>query len=123
MAEPISHNPDAEEEAVVRRIRDQNDAFAELDRMPRTHTVQGPVSVVVHGERFVVPLTVKDVRAALADELRPVFDSEIDTAPPNMAGRLIRKWALEVIPGDAIDRVDVLLRAEQRAYGLGTAAA
>ncbi|MFJ2217786.1 hypothetical protein ACIQVO_36810 [Streptomyces sp. NPDC101062] len=27
-----------------------------------------------------------------------------------MADRFIRKWALEVVPGDAIDRVDVLLR-------------
>ncbi|MFE2943775.1 hypothetical protein ACFXKG_32690 [Streptomyces sp. NPDC059255] len=70
-----------------------------------------------------MPLTVKDVRAALPDEVRPVFDSEIDTAPPHMAGGLIRTWALEVIPGDALDRVDVLLRAEQQAYGLGTDAA
>ncbi|MFC9425717.1 hypothetical protein [Streptomyces sp. NPDC056987] len=85
--------------------------------------VPGQLTVVVQGERFVVPLTVKDVRAALPDEVRPVFDSGIDTAPPNMAGRFIRTWALEVIPRDAIDRVDVLLRAEQQAYGPGTAPA
>ncbi|MFE4177473.1 hypothetical protein ACFRR7_36465 [Streptomyces sp. NPDC056909] len=114
---------DAEEEAVVQRLKAQNDAFAELDRQPRTYAVHGPVRVKVHGETFDVPLTVKDVRAALPEDLRAAFDGEIDAAPPAMAGRLIRKWALEAIPGDAIDRVDVLLRAEQLAAGLGTAAA
>ncbi|MFB7275444.1 hypothetical protein [Streptomyces sp. NPDC056244] len=115
--------PDAEEEAVVARIKAQDAAFAELDRQPRPYTLRGPVRVEVHGERFEVPLTVRDVRAALPENLRTAFDDEINGAPPAMAGRLIRKWALEVIPGDALDRVDVLLRAEQVAAGLGTAAA
>ncbi|KIF72764.1 hypothetical protein QR77_41565 [Streptomyces sp. 150FB] len=123
MAEPTLHEPDPEEEATVRRLQAQNEAFAELDRQSRPRTVPGPVTVAVHGEWFVVPLTVKDVRTALPDELRAEFEAEIDAAPPNMVGRLIRKWALEVIPGDAIDRVDVLLRAEQQAAGIGTAAA
>ncbi|WP_405983294.1 hypothetical protein [Streptomyces sp. NBC_00872] len=115
--------PDTEEEAVVARIKAQDAAFAELDRQHRTYAVRGPIRVEVHGERYKVPLTVRDVRAALPAELRTAFDDEIDGAPPAVTGRLIRKWALETIPGDAIDRVDVLLRAEQLAAGLGTAAA
>ncbi|MEU5161222.1 hypothetical protein AB0G74_16670 [Streptomyces sp. NPDC020875] len=122
MAEPVSTVPDPEEEAVVERIRAQQAAFAELDREPRP-PVAGPVTVDVHGERFVVPLTVGDVRSALSAELRPVFDGEIAAASPATVGRLVRKWALEVIPGDELDRVDVLLLAERQAAGLGTAAA
>ncbi|GAA2258696.1 hypothetical protein GCM10010232_56420 [Streptomyces amakusaensis] len=124
MAEPVPYTPDLEdeEEAVVQRIRAQQAGFAELDREPRPD-VPGPVTVDVHGERFVVPLTVGDVRAALSAELRPLFDGEIAAAAPATVGPLVRKWALEVIPGDELDRVDVLLRAERQAAGLGTAAA
>ncbi|MEV0037818.1 hypothetical protein [Streptomyces sp. NPDC050804] len=89
--------PDAEEEAVVARIQAQDAAFAELDRQHRTYAVRGPIRVEVHGERYEVPLTVRDVRAALPAELRTAFDDEIDGAPPAVTGRLIRKWALETI--------------------------
>ncbi|MFI1016579.1 hypothetical protein [Streptomyces sp. NPDC020965] len=121
MAEPVPSDPD--EEAVVRRIRAQNAAFAELDRTPRAHPPSGPVTVSVHGEVFTVPLTVEDVRTALPEPLRTEFDDEIAAAPRTVAARVIRRWALETIPGDALDRVDVLLRAEQRAARPGTAAA
>ncbi|MFE4830732.1 hypothetical protein [Streptomyces sp. NPDC056672] len=57
--------PDTEEEAVVARIQAQDAAFAELDRQHRTYTVRGPIRVEVHSERFEVPLTVRDVQAAL----------------------------------------------------------
>ncbi|GAA1157602.1 hypothetical protein GCM10009654_11970 [Streptomyces hebeiensis] len=122
MAESIPADPD--EDDAVRRVREQNAAFAELDRAPAPYEVHGPVTVTVCGERFEVPLTVPDVRAALPERLRGEFDAEFAAAPPNALGALVRKWALEVIPGDAIDRVDVLLRAEQQAAGgSGTAAA
>ncbi|MFE7134734.1 hypothetical protein ACFVIM_28125 [Streptomyces sp. NPDC057638] len=114
---------DADEEAVVRRIQAQNDAFAALDSEPRTYAIRAPVLVTVHGEQFAVPLTVKDVRRALPGPSRDAFDEELSASPPHTLGRVIRRWALEVIPGDALDRVDVLLRAEQLAARLGTAAA
>ncbi|MFJ4921822.1 hypothetical protein [Streptomyces sp. NPDC088725] len=121
MVDPLPYDP--EEEDAVQRIQAQNAGFAELDRVPHLRDVNGPVAVTVHGERYLVPLTVKDVRATLPEEQRVAFDEEIAAAPPGMVGRLIRRWALEVIPGDDLDRVDILLRAEQQAAGLGSAAA
>ncbi|MFI5618071.1 hypothetical protein [Streptomyces sp. NPDC051567] len=106
----------------MRRVRAQDGAFAALDREAGAHRVSGPVEVEFGGETFQVPLTVKDVRAALGEEDRTVFDREISAAAPNTIGRLLRRWALVVIPGDELDRRDVLLLAEQRATGAGVSA-
>ncbi|MCK8677313.1 hypothetical protein [Streptomyces lichenis] len=62
------------------------------------------------------PLAVRDVRAALDVERRAVFEEEVSGVGPGTVGAVIRKWALEVIPGDEPDRVDVLLQAERSVF-------
>ncbi|MEU6482813.1 hypothetical protein [Streptomyces sp. NPDC046887] len=109
----LSHDPD--EEALVERINAQKAAFAELDGEARVYEVSGPVRVTYGGEEFDVPLTVRDVRAALDAERRAAFEAEVSGAGPGTVGAVVRKWALEVIPGDELDRVDVLLQAERSA--------
>ncbi|WP_372412349.1 hypothetical protein [Streptomyces luteireticuli] len=114
---------DLDEEAVVRRITAQKAAFAELDGEQRVYRISGPVRVRFGGEDFDVPLTAKDVRAALGSERRGVFDEEFSAAGPGAVGSVIRKWALELIPGDELDRVDILLQAERQASAVPAAAA
>ncbi|MFK0047784.1 hypothetical protein ACIQU4_27610 [Streptomyces sp. NPDC090741] len=114
---------DLDEEALVRRITAQREALAQLDSEPRAYNISGPVRVNYAGEVFDVPLTLKDVRAALDAGLRAAFDDEISAAGPSTAGAVIRKWALEVIPGDELDRVDVLIEAERQANESAAAAA
>ncbi|GAA0452188.1 hypothetical protein [Streptomyces olivaceiscleroticus] len=115
--------PDAEEEAVVEWIREQQAELARLDRARRTYALNGPVDVTREGVTVAVPLTVQDVRATLSADDAAEFDQEIQAAGASAAAAVTRKWALQALPGnDALDRVELLLLAERRASILDEAA-
>ncbi|MFI2031862.1 hypothetical protein [Streptomyces buecherae] len=111
----------ADEEAVVRRIKAQDAALTEpLDQHGApAPPLTDPVEVTAHGERFTVPLTAAAPRRT-PEPVAAEFDQELASAPPHIAGPLLRR-ASEALPGDVLDRVDVLITAERQA-GTGTAA-
>ncbi|MFE6885852.1 hypothetical protein [Streptomyces sp. NPDC057702] len=121
----VPYDPD--EEAVVRRLKAQEAALADLldQRGAPAAPLAGPVMVTVHGERFTVPLTARDIRAVLPEPAVAEFDQELAGAPPHAVGPLLRRWALETLSGDGdpLDHVDVLIAAERKAAADSGAAA
>ncbi|MFJ7422352.1 hypothetical protein ACIQXD_27680 [Streptomyces uncialis] len=62
-------------------------------------------TTTVHGQEVELPSTIADVRAALAEEQRAAFDTEIGSTPgPDLPLRLAM-WALRTVPG-AVEEMD-----------------
>ncbi|MEU6487751.1 hypothetical protein [Streptomyces sp. NPDC046887] len=62
-------------------------------------------TTTVHDEEVELPSTIADVRAALPEDQRAAFDTEIGTTPgPDLPLRLAM-WALRTVPG-AIEEMD-----------------
>ena len=62
-------------------------------------------STVVHDQEVVLPSTIEDIRAALPEEQRAVFETEINSTPgPELPLRLAM-WALRTVPG-AVEEMD-----------------
>ncbi|WP_329028383.1 hypothetical protein [Streptomyces sp. NBC_00690] len=62
-------------------------------------------TTTVHDQEVELPSTIVDVRAALAEDQRAAFDTEISSTPgPDLPLRLAM-WALRTIPG-AVEEMD-----------------
>ncbi|MFE9659937.1 hypothetical protein [Streptomyces sp. NPDC005955] len=67
-----------------------------------SQTPDGPsFSVYDGGEEIALPATVRGIRRALASELRPEFDSAVETTPAQDLYGELAAWALKTRPRSA----------------------